>query len=79
MQGKGIVLQKVIPEKNRLCDIEKEDKISSDSDITVLLVELNPTFQSAVFTTSSCTTSEAGDIMEININNIPILFVKNAT
>jgi len=78
MQGKGIVLQKVIPEKNRLCDIEEEDKISSNSDITVLLVDLNPTFQSAVSTTSSCTTSEAGDIMEININNIPILFEEEA-
>jgi len=44
IQGKGIVLQKVIPQKNRLCDIEEEDKISNDNDISVLLVDFNPTF-----------------------------------
>lgn len=82
MKGKGIVLQRVIPGKSRVCDIEEDDEICTDSDVTVLLVDLNPTSQIpvAIATTSStimdCAQNiETGDIMEIDI---PILFEKKA-
>ena len=78
MKGKGIVLQKAIPGKSRLCDIEEEE-ISTESDITVLLIELNPAFSTSlpVVTTSStmiCTQNlESEHIMEMDINDIPFI------
>nr|XP_012217364.1 PREDICTED: LOW QUALITY PROTEIN: uncharacterized protein LOC105669151 [Linepithema humile] len=81
MKRKGIVLQRAIPGKSRLCDIDEDDEICTDSDVTVLLVDLNPTSQPVAIAITSSTIMdcaqniEAGDIMEINI---PILFEKKA-
>lgn len=78
IKEKGIVLQKAIPGKSRLCDIEEEE-ISTESDITVLLIELNPAFSTSlpVVTTSStmiCTQNlESEHIMEMDINDIPFI------
>lgn len=52
--------------------IDEDDEIYTDSDVKVLLIDLNPTFQAPVAITSSAIMDyaqnlEAGDVMEIDI------------
>ena len=84
MRGKGIILQKAIPGKSRLCNIEEEDEISTVSDVTVLLIDLNPAFSTSLpvvitSSTMNCTQNlESEYIMEKNINDIPFIIQEQA-